>query len=104
MTGGWGFVARDCNGNFLEGGAGNFQHVASALQAEAMAIVKSIERVVDLGMTRIILETDAAIMGRALVSEEYDRSQNGGLFRKIRDLMCCHFTQCTVSVQDYVIL
>jgi hypothetical protein len=41
MTGGWGFAARDCNGNFLEGGAGNFQRVASALQAEAIAILKS---------------------------------------------------------------
>jgi hypothetical protein len=49
-------------------------------------------------MTRIILETDTAIMGRALASEEYDRSSNGGLFRKIRDLMCWHFIQCTVSV------
>lgn len=65
MTGEWGFVARNCDGNFLEGGAGNFLHVAlaSALHAEALAILKAIERVADLGMNRIILETDAAIMG-----------------------------------------
>jgi hypothetical protein len=31
MAGGWGFVVRDCDGNFLEGGAGNFLHVASVL-------------------------------------------------------------------------
>lgn len=63
MTGGWGFVARDCDGNFLEVGAGNFLHVASAIHAEALAILKAIERVADLGMNKIILETDAAIMG-----------------------------------------
>jgi len=31
ITGGWGFVARDSSGNFLEAGAGNFLNVASAL-------------------------------------------------------------------------
>ena len=98
MTGGWGFVARDCSGNFLEAGAGNFLNVASALQAEALAILRSIERVADLGMTRIILETDAATLGQALRSEVYDRSPNGALFRQIRDVMCSHFIQCIVSV------
>ena len=98
MTGGWGFVVRDCSGNFLEAGAGNFLNVASALQAEALAILRSIERVADLGMTRIILETDAATLGQALRSEVYDRSPNGALFRQIRDVMCSHFIQCTVSV------
>lgn len=36
--------------------------------------------------------------GRALASNEYDRSPNGTLFRKIRQLMYLHFIQCTVSV------
>ncbi|WVZ60116.1 hypothetical protein U9M48_010177 [Paspalum notatum var. saurae] len=55
--GGWGFVARDANGIFLEGGAGSILHVADAQQAETLGVLRSLERIVELGMTRIILET-----------------------------------------------
>jgi len=95
---GWGFIARDCNGRFLEGGARNIIRAASALQAEALGILRSIERVAELGMTRIIIETDAEILGRALTSEEYDRGSDGGLFRQIRNLMDSQFVFCSVSV------
>lgn len=32
--GGWGFVARNDTGEFLEAGAGNLEHAASALQGK----------------------------------------------------------------------
>jgi ribonuclease HI len=96
--GGWGFVARDCDGNFLEGGAGNISRCAGVVQAEAIAAIKSLERVVDLGMTRIILETDARVLGEALRTTAMDRSPNGGLFRRIRDMMYNEFVSCFMSV------
>ena len=96
--GGWGFIACDCNGRFLEGAAGNIIRAASALQAEALGILRSIERVAELGMTRIMIETDAEILGRALTSEEYDGSSDGGLFRQIREFMSLQFVFCSVSV------
>jgi hypothetical protein len=37
-----GAVSRDCDGNFLEGGTGNFIQSASALEAEAIAAIKSL--------------------------------------------------------------
>ena len=49
-------------------------------------------------MTRIMIETDAEILGRALTSEEYDRSSDGGLFRQIREFMCLQFVFCSVSI------
>ncbi|WVZ92865.1 hypothetical protein U9M48_038901 [Paspalum notatum var. saurae] len=66
--GGWGFVARDANDIFLEGGAGSFLHVADAQQAETLGVLRSLERIVELGMTRIILETDSSTVGRAITS------------------------------------
>jgi hypothetical protein len=57
--GGWGFVARDCEGVFLEGGCGNLWNTASPLQGETYATLFALRRVADLGMSRIILETDA---------------------------------------------
>jgi predicted PilT family ATPase len=50
-------VTRDHDGNFLEGEQGI--SCVGVVQAEAIAAIKSLERVVDLGMMRIILETNA---------------------------------------------
>ena len=57
--GGWGFIARNSSGEFLEGGYGNLQRVATPFQAEALAAMHSLERIAQLGVSRIILETDA---------------------------------------------
>lgn len=75
-AGGWGFVVRDCEGNFLEGGAGSFSGVASALQAETLAVMRSLQRASELGMTRIVVETDAATVERAHMSTDLE-SPNG---------------------------
>jgi len=96
--GGWGFVARDNDGVFLEAGAGNISRAADALQAEAMAALRGLEKAAELGMTRIVLETDAATLGNALTSEVIDRSSNGCLLRQIRDFMSSQFVQFEISV------
>jgi len=96
--GGWGFVARDYKGNFLEGGAGMIVRAANALQAETLGVLRSLERAAALGMTRIILETDAAVVGKAITSTTLDRSTNGCLFRQIREFMVSQFVCCTVSI------
>ena len=49
-------------------------------------------------MTKIVLETDASIVGRALMSTDFDRSPNGCLFRQIHELMMSQFVFCSVSV------
>jgi ribonuclease HI len=87
MRGGWGFVVRGSNGEVLEAGAGNLSRVSGALQAETLAVQRSLERVAQLGMSRIILEIDAATLGTALTSMEMDRSPNGCLFKQIREFL-----------------
>jgi ribonuclease HI len=90
-----GVCGTDCDGNFLEGGARNINKCASVVQAEAIAAFKSLERVAHLGMTRIILETDAQVLGDVLRTTTIDQSSNGGLFRRI---MYNEFVSCLVSV------
>jgi len=67
-SGGWGFVVRDSSGEVLAAGAGNITYAASSLQAEAIAVYKSILQAARLGMTRIILEMDATVLASALKS------------------------------------
>ena len=72
--------------------------VPCPLQAEALAVLFSLQRVVHLGMTKIILETDASVLSRALDSEEMDRGPYGALFRQIRELKRLHSSICKISV------
>jgi hypothetical protein len=91
-------VVRGSNGEFLEARAGNLSRVSSALQAETWAVQMSLERVAQLGMSRIILETDATTLGTALTSMEMDQSPNGCLFKQIREFMFSNFVHCIVSI------
>ena len=97
-TDGWGFVARDNTGDFLEGGCGSLEHVTSPIHAEALAALNSLQRVAQLGMTRIVLETDASNLHKGLTSDDLDRSTEGGLFRQIRNFMNQVFDRCVVRV------
>ena len=69
-----------------------------SLQAEAIVVYKSILQAAHLGMTRIILKMDAAVLASALKSRCIDRSAIGGLVHQIRDIMYDDFSSCTVSV------
>ncbi|GJM98090.1 hypothetical protein PR202_ga15066 [Eleusine coracana subsp. coracana] len=66
----WGFVVRDQDGQFLEegGGGGHIFRTSSALHAEAIAVWQGLERAAALGMPRVVLETDATILGKVLSS------------------------------------
>lgn len=95
-TGGWGFVARDGDGTFLEGGCGNLLRASNPLHAEALAALHCLEIVAQLGMARIVLETNASELARAVTSMELDRHALGSLFRWIKQLMLSGFDVCHV--------
>jgi hypothetical protein len=57
-----------------------------------------VQRAAQLGMSCIILETDATNLGKALTTKELDRSANGSLFRQIRDLLINAFSFYIISV------
>ncbi|WVZ66998.1 hypothetical protein U9M48_016145, partial [Paspalum notatum var. saurae] len=92
--GGWGFIVRDNEGTFLEGGARKIVRAANALQAEIIGAQKCLQHAADLEMTRIILETDAATLGKTLTSSCFDKNSNGCLFRQIREFIEFHFQYC----------
>jgi hypothetical protein len=85
-------------GEVLLTGAGKISRAASALQTEVVAALKAFQRAAQLGMTHIILETDASVVASALCSMEIDRSANGCLVRQIQDLTRMEFSCCSVSL------
>lgn len=96
--GGWGFVIRNHERIVQQARAGSLRRISSPLHAETLSALQSVERAIQLGMNRVSLEMDAAILGDALRSTDWDRSPYGCLFRQIRDLMFYEFSTCVISV------
>jgi hypothetical protein len=67
--GGWSFVARDKEVEYMEGGCGNLPRVACPLQVEAMAPLFSLERAAYVGMSKIILKTDATELEKGITTK-----------------------------------
>ncbi|KAE8779439.1 hypothetical protein D1007_47530 [Hordeum vulgare] len=86
--GAWGCVIRDDQGAFLAAKAGTLEHLSSPLHAEALACVKATEASAELGVHRLVLESDCQVLVKALHTDEYERAMVGVLLREARSL--CH--------------
>ena len=73
------------------------RRAASSFQAEALAALHSLERIAQLGMPRIILETDATELVRGLTTTELDQSVDGCLLKQIRDFICSSFDYWSIQ-------
>jgi ribonuclease HI len=95
--GGWGFVARDHHGDVVGAGAGKLHHVESAASAEAQACDAALHQAAQWGMTRIVVESDAQNLVRAVQSTNLDRAPEGVVYRDIR-----LFAQLNFSLISFV--
>jgi hypothetical protein len=90
-------VARDCDGVFLEGGCSKLSYIASPLQGEAYAALFALRRVANLGMSRIILETDVTELKMTLTTTTMDLNVDENLFKQIKECMSFYFDQCLIQ-------
>lgn len=89
--GAWGFIARGNDGSFLAAGTGSMNHLSSAFHAEAAACVAAIERMSNMGVFRVIFESDSLNLVNALKSGDSDLSDIGVLYREARSLCVLDF-------------
>jgi len=61
-SGGWGFIIRDDQGAVVTAGAGKEQFVQSAFHAELLGCLAGLKAAAQLGIRRIVLETDASLV------------------------------------------
>lgn len=64
--GAWGFVIGDNTSDVVSLGAGKMQYLQDAMQVEAEACLQAIQAAQNWGMTRIIIETNAQELMRAV--------------------------------------
>jgi ribonuclease HI len=84
-TGGWGFVIREWDGGVISADYGKLDKVGEAFHAEIIACLQGLQRAVDLGVQRVILETDSSMVVQAVKSMDYDLSSASGLGDKKLD-------------------
>lgn len=87
LSGGWGFILRDHEGNGVLAGAGRIELVDDALSAEAVACLHALRAALNHGFSYFSVETDSSILVSALDSACYDQSTTGMTFKQIRTLL-----------------
>ncbi|KAL4386555.1 hypothetical protein GQ457_09G024480 [Hibiscus cannabinus] len=91
-----GIVVRD-NEGFVLGSCYRFNHgVTSNFQDETMDVLQGLLFALDLGLSKVVVETDAKIVYLKLASCELDRSEIGSHTRDIKTL-ALHFVSCSFS-------
>jgi hypothetical protein len=94
--GAWGFVIRDSDGDVVSSGRGKVNHLLGAFQAEIISCLHGIQEAIRLGISNLILETDALQVKQAFYSHDYDATSSGGLLVELKYLAQVNFNcfQC----------
>jgi ribonuclease HI len=89
--GGWGYVIRDGEGEVISAGAGKLSHLKDAPQAEIRACMQGAKAAADLGMGKVILETDSLILVRAMMDNSYRLALIGGSILELQNFIADNF-------------
>jgi hypothetical protein len=91
-------VARESTGAVKDIGEGFIQRAVSVLRVEVLVACCSLDRVAQLEIIRIILETDTSNLRKALTRNLLDCGSEGALFRKNHEMMTSNFISCFISI------
>ena len=83
-------------------GRGKIECLLNAFQAELIAFLQGIQAVVDLGIGRLIVETDTKMVVQALNTNDYHETAVGVLIGEIKSLMSSCFIsfECSFKSRD----
>ena len=70
--GGWGFIIRDDHGMMVLVGAGKANFLLDAFHAELLGCLAGVKAAVQLGISKIVLETNASLVKSAVESMSID--------------------------------
>lgn len=97
-SGGWGFIIRDEDGHAVCSGAGHENHLLDAFHAELKGCLAGLQESARMGIARIALEVDAALVKDALQTEDYRLAATGGIIVEIKHIISSEMTSCVLSV------
>ena len=68
-----------------------------ALAAEGEGCLAALKAAMELGISRITIETDSANLVKAVMSDEFVRAPGGVFFKELRVLLSMHFVTLSFS-------
>ena len=92
--GGWGYIIRDNDGYTVIAGRGRLSHLLDPFQAELIACLQGIQAAIDIGITKIIVETDAVMVKFAVEAKDWGLSVPGRIIQEIQELASLNFVSC----------
>ena len=95
---GWGFIIRDDHNMMVLAGAGKANFLLDAFHAELLGCLDGVKAAVQLGISKIVLETNASLVKSAVESGEYRLSALGGVITELRLLLMSEFVEARVQV------
>lgn len=96
-NGGWGYVIRNENGAVIQSGAGRVRFATNPVHMELLACIEGVKAAVALGISSIILETDAQHVVWAIQGDDYRLAVVGGLIHELKDMVSENFASCLVK-------
>ena len=97
-TGGWGFIIRDKNGEVIKAAAGKEDCILDAFHAELLGVQAGLRMAINLGTTRLYIETDASLVKEAVEGGEYRQAAMGGIVTEIKHLHSSEFLFSSIDV------
>ncbi|KAF8646768.1 hypothetical protein HU200_065563 [Digitaria exilis] len=97
MKGGWGFVIRDQDGECICAGRGAVQQALEPLQVELIACLKGVKTAMEMGIGKIVVETDALMVKQAVEALSHEDCPYGGLAKEIRLLLEFDFLNARIE-------
>jgi ribonuclease HI len=95
-SGWWGAICRDMVSNIQFAAAGNLKMISDSMHAETMALSHAVQIAEQLGVGRVIFETDCANLQRAINSSDYDFAPLGVLFSDLKFRLRMSFIEAKV--------
>jgi hypothetical protein len=90
--GGWGYVIRDHVGEVIKAGVGKCAHLLDAFHSEVLACKAGVQAAEEMGMPRVVVETDSLLLKLALDSNSFALSQAGGIIHEIKSMLNVSFS------------
>ena len=82
----------------VKAGAVDKKFLLNPFHAELLACLAGVRMAVSMGLSRVVLETDATFVKTVLEGEEYLLSACGGIITEIRFLLMSEFSSFSIRV------
>jgi hypothetical protein len=96
VSGGWGAIGRDSVADICFASAGTLQNISTAMHAEVVALVNSIQIAEQMGMGKVVFETDCLNLKQAMTTSDYSFSLLGNLISDMKFSLQMNFIEASV--------